>query len=80
MNFCNGVSAEGSIKKYDVNTNLAVIAVDLKYLRDTTLDYVSVATLGSSVNNGLAGSLVIAVGNIQGYNDHFCRKCGNTGR
>ena len=54
VNFCNGVSAEGSIKKYDVNTNLAVIAVDLKYLRDTTLDYVSVATLGSSVNNGLA--------------------------
>ncbi len=56
VNFCNGVSAEGSIKN-DVNTNLAVIAVDLKYLRDTTLDYVSVATLGSSVNNGLAGSL-----------------------
>ena len=72
VNFCNGVSAEGSIKKYDVNTNLAVIAVDLKYLRDTTLDYVSVATLGSSVNNGLAGSLVIAVGNIQGYNDSVC--------
>lgn len=72
VNFCNGVSAEGSIKKYDVNTNLAVIAVDLKYLRDTTLDYVSVATLGSSVNNGLAGSIVIAVGNIQGYNDSVC--------
>lgn len=70
--FCNGVSAEGSIKKYDVNTNLAVIAVDLKAIRDTILDYVSVAELGSSVNNGLTGSLVIAVGNIQGYNDSVC--------
>ena len=45
-----------------MNTNPAVIAVDLKYLRDTTLDYVSVATLGSSVNNGLAGSLCDSCG------------------
>ena len=72
VTFCNGVSTEGSIKKYDVNTNLAVIAVDLKYLRDTTLDYVSVATLGSSVDNALTGSLAIAVGNIQGYMDSVC--------
>ena len=72
VTFCNGVSSEGSIKKYDVNTNLAVIAVDLKYLRDTTLDYISVATLGSSVDSGLTGSLAIAVGNIQGYKDSVC--------
>lgn len=72
VTFCNGVSADGSIKKYDVNTNLAVIAVDLKYLRTTTLDYVTVATLGSSVDSGLTGSMVIAVGNIQGYKDSVC--------
>lgn len=72
VTFCNGVSSEGSVKKYDVNTNLAVIAVDLKYLRDTTLDYISVATLGSSVDSGLTGSLAIAVGNIQGYKDSVC--------
>ena len=72
VTFCNGVSSEGSIKKYDVNTNLAVIAVDLKYLRDTMLDYIYVATLGSSVDSGLTGSLAIAVGNIQGYKDSVC--------
>lgn len=72
VTFCNGVSTEGSMKKYDVNTNLAVIAVDLKYLSSTTLDYISVAELGSSVDSGLSGSLVIAVGNLQGYKDSVC--------
>lgn len=72
ITFCNGVNADATIKKYDVGTNLAVLAVDLKYVSGTTLDYVSVATLGSSASSGLIGTPIIAVGNLFGYKDNVC--------
>lgn len=72
ITFCNGTSAEGKIKKYDVNTDLAVIAVELKYLKSATLDNVSVAKLGSSADVNLRGMPVIAVGNVLGYKDSVC--------
>ncbi len=72
VTFCNGVNADAEIKKYDKNTDLAVLAVDLKYVGNATLDYVSVAALGSSAPSGIIGTPVIAVGNILGYNDNVC--------
>lgn len=72
VTFCNGASAEGTIKGYDGNTDLAVIAVDLKNVKETTLSEISLADLGSSVDNSLTGTPVIAVGNIQGYKDNVC--------
>lgn len=72
ITFCNGTSAEGKIKKYDVNTDLAVIAVELKYLKSATLDNVSVANLGSSADANLRGIPVMAVGNVLGYKDSVC--------
>lgn len=72
VTFCNGVNADAQIKKYDKNTDLAVLAVDLKYMGSTTLDYVTVAALGSSASSGIIGTPVIAVGNIFGYNDNVC--------
>lgn len=72
ITFCNGANADASVKKYDVGTNLAVLAVDLKYVSSTTLDYASVAVLGSSASSGLIGTPVIAVGNLFGYKDNVC--------
>ncbi|MBQ6788022.1 MAG: serine protease [Lachnospiraceae bacterium] len=69
VTFFNGTIAEGSIKKYDVNTDLAVIAVELKYLSSNVLKDVSVAKLASSNDVGLQGIPVMAVGNIFGYKD-----------
>lgn len=72
VTFCNGVNADAEIKKYDKNTDLAVLAVDLKYVGSTTLDYVSVARLGSSASSGIIGTPVIALGNLFGYKDSVC--------
>lgn len=72
ITFCNGDDADAVIKQYDENTNLAVLAVDLKYIGGTTLDYVTVATLGSSAYSGITGAPVIAIGNLFGYKDNVC--------
>ena len=72
VTFCNGVNADAEIKKYDKNTDLAVFAVDLKYVGSATLDYVSVAVLGSSAPSGIVGKPVIAIGNLFGYKDNVC--------
>lgn len=72
ITFCNGAYADAVIKKYDKNTDLAVIAADLKGIGDATLDYVTVAEVGSSAYSGVAGAPVIAVGNLFGYKDNVC--------
>lgn len=72
VTFCNKVSVEGTLQAYDSQTNLAIVAVDLKYIRTTVLDYVTVARLGSSVAASLTGMPVMAIGNIQGYKDNVC--------
>ncbi len=72
VSFCNGVEADAVIKQFDSNTNLAVLAVDLKYIASDTLASVSVATLGSSIISGITGTPVIAVGNLFGYKDTVC--------
>ena len=72
ITFCNGDNADAVIKQYDVNTDLAVLAVDLKYMGGSSLDYVAVATLGSSASSGLTGTPVIAIGNLYGYKDNVC--------
>ncbi len=70
--FCNGTDAEAVIKQYDQNTDLAVLAVDLKYIGGDTLESAMVATLGSSISSGMTGSPIIAVGNLFGYKDTVC--------
>lgn len=72
ITFCNGASVEGTRKGCDENTDLAVVAVDLKLIKGTVLDAISVATLGSSIGNSLVCSPVIAIGNIQGYKENMC--------
>lgn len=72
VTFCNGLDVLAKIKQFDVNTNLAVIAVDLKYVTKETLESISMATLGSSANSVFAGEPIIAVGNLFGYKDNVC--------
>ncbi len=75
IRFCNDVDADAVIKQYDKNTDLAVLAVDLKYIGGNTLQQISVAMLGSSVSHGTAGitgTPVIAIGNLFGYKDTVC--------
>jgi serine protease Do len=69
ISFGDGAAAEAEIKQYDESTDIAVLAVDLKDISDSTLNYVTVATLGSSSSSAITGTPVIAVGNIYGYND-----------
>lgn len=72
IGFCNAADASAVIKQYDQNTDLAVLAVDLKYIGSETLDCVTVAALGSSISSGMTGAPVIAVGNLFGYKDTVC--------
>ncbi len=72
ISFCDGTDCEAQIKQFDGNTNLAVLAVDLKYISSSTLDSISLATLGSSEYSGITGSPIIAIGNLFGYKDNVC--------
>lgn len=72
ITFCNNVSVEGTRKGYDENTDLAVVAVDLKHMSGKVADDISVASLGSSMGTSLVCSPVIAIGNIQGYKENTC--------
>ncbi len=72
ITFSNGTYSNAEIKQYDSGTDLVVLAVDLKNVTSATLDYVSVARLGSSTPSSLVGTPVVAIGNIFGYNDSVC--------
>lgn len=75
IRFFNNMSADAVMKQYDKNTDLAVLAVDLKYIGGNTLQQILVATLGSSVSHGtsgITGTPVIAIGNLFGYKDTVC--------
>lgn len=72
ISFCDGMEADAVIKQYDKNTDLAVLAVDLKFIEADTLASVTVATLGSSIASGMTGTPVIAIGNLFGYKDNVC--------
>ena len=72
VSFCDGMEADAVIKQYDKNTDLAVLAVDLKLIAADTLTSVTVATLGSSISSGMVGTPVIAIGNLFGYKDNVC--------
>ncbi len=65
VTFFDHTTAEASIKKYDRNTGLAVVSVNLSDLADTTRSIIAYANLGSS-KTARTGEPVIAVGNPAG--------------
>ena len=64
--FIDEETCDAEIKGTDANNDLAVIAVALDSIKDTTLGQIKVATLGNSEQLKI-GEDVIAIGNALGY-------------
>ena len=64
--FIDQETCDAEIKGTDPSNDLAVIAVSLDNIKDTTRDQIKVATLGNSDNLKI-GEDVIAIGNALGY-------------
>ena len=68
VRFYDHTEAAGTLKKYDSNTGLAVISVNLSDVDSSTREVISYAELGSS-KSLRSGQPVIVVGNPTGSND-----------
>ena len=64
--FIDQETCDAEIKGTDPSNDLAVIAVSLSSIKDTTQNHIKVATLGNSDNLKI-GEDVIAIGNALGY-------------
>ena len=64
--FTDGTAQDAVLKNYDAVTNLAVLSVNLADVKDTTLEQIGIADLGSS-RNLKAGEPVIAAGSPAGF-------------
>ena len=66
VTFIDGKSVKADIKGTDSDKDLAVVAVPLSEIKDSTMDKIAVATLGNS-DQTQVGDQVIAIGNALGY-------------
>lgn len=66
VSFVDEESVEAQVKGTDATKDLAVIAVQTKKIKDTTMDQIKVASLGNS-DQLQVGESVIAIGNALGY-------------
>ncbi|NBH82851.1 PDZ domain-containing protein [bacterium C-53] len=66
VEFADHMTAEAVLYKYDSNTGLAVIGVDLSEISEQTQDSITMAVLGSSRSPGIVGKSVIAIGSPLG--------------
>lgn len=66
VSFIDEESVEANIKGTDAARDLAVVAVDLKNIKDSTMEQIAVATLGDSTALQV-GEPAIAIGNALGY-------------
>lgn len=66
VSFVDEESVEAQVKGTDAAKDLAVIAVQTKEIKDTTMDQIKVAALGNS-DKLQVGESVIAIGNALGY-------------
>lgn len=67
ITFIDETEASASLKKYDGNTGIAVIAVPLSEIPEETMEQISVAALGNSYAI-TQGTSVIAIGSPSGAN------------
>ena len=72
ITFVDGMQAPATIKKYDRNTGLVVLAVDMSLISLETKESIQYVSLGSSNSGNNVGDLVIAVGSPLGYVDSLC--------
>ena len=66
VSFVDEESVEAQVKGTDAAKDLAVIAVQTKEIKDTTMEQIKVAALGNS-DQLQVGESVIAIGNALGY-------------
>ena len=66
INFCDGTDAPATVKGKKVSMDLAVVAVDLSELSDSTLGSIKIAIIGNS-DETKVGEGVVAIGNALGY-------------
>lgn len=67
VTFNNDDSVQAVVKKYDGNTGITVLSVPLGEMKVSTMDAISIATLGNSLSV-TQGTLVLAVGSPLGTN------------
>ena len=72
ITFKDKSQATAVVKKYDRNTGLAILAVDMSLLSLETKEIIKYMSLGSSNSGNKVGDLVIAVGSPLGYVDSLC--------
>lgn len=66
VTFGNGVSSMGYLHSFDSNTGLAIINVPNENINAATLEYIRIASLGSSNFSQMLGYPIIAVGSPMG--------------
>lgn len=66
VTFCDNTQADAVLKAKDSVTGLAIVAVDVKLVGDSTKEIIKEASLGSSNSSFLPGSPVIAIGGLHG--------------
>lgn len=68
VTFCDGCTLEATAGKYDSNSKLAVVSVPLNQVEESTMNAISIASLGNSYASH-NGDAVIALGSPLGYSN-----------
>lgn len=66
IQFSDGKSVEAAVKGTDADSDLAVVAIPIKNIEESTLKAIKIATLGDS-DQLKVGEGVVAIGNALGY-------------
>ena len=66
VSFVDNESVEANVKGTDSTKDLAVVAVKISDVKDSTMDEIAVATMGDSSKLEV-GEQVVAIGNVLGY-------------
>ena len=74
VTFIDNNSVEAQIKGTDPDNDLAVVAVNVKDIQESTLAEIKVATIGDS-DNLVVGEQVVAIGNALGYGQSVTSGC-----
>lgn len=67
VTFINEVTVTAALKKYDGNTGLAILSVEMEQIEESTKNSISSAVLGNSLSVA-QGNVVIAIGSPLGTN------------
>lgn len=72
VTFYDQTKINAELVQKDVDTELAILSVPLMDIEEETMDVISIATLGSSNNNNLVGTPVMALGSPMGTSGSVC--------